>query len=307
MSATKGRILIGPSSYGDASPEPVKLLQEAGYDVIDNPFKRRITREELLELLPGITGLIAGLEPLDRDVLSKCELKALARVGSGMTNVDQDAARDFNIRVSSTPDGPVLAVAELTVGCLMALLRQTPAMDRAMRGGRWDKRMGRQLCDLNVAIIGLGRIGQKTGELLGQLGANVIASDPFLSGEKNGVPIVALSDAIKQADALILHASGEEVILDQAAFDEMRDGVYILNPGRGELIAYDALFKSLDEGRVAGVWADAHPKEPYDGDLLKYDQALLTPHIGSYSLEGRIKMEMDAAENLLADLSAGGV
>lgn len=306
MNAAKGRILIGPSSYGDASAAPVDRLKAAGYEVIDNPFKRRLTREELLELLPGIVGLIAGLEPLDHDVLSKCELKALARVGSGMTNVDQDAARSLGVRVSSTPDGPVLAVAELTVGSLLALLRQTPAMDRAMRAGGWEKRMGRQLRDLKVVIVGFGRIGRKTGELLRALGAEVMVSDPFLGAVADGVVNIALDEALKEADAIVLHASGEDVILDQAAFDLMREGVYILNPGRGELIDYNALFKALDAGRVAGVWADAHPEEPYKGDLLNYEQALLTPHIGSYSLEGRIKMEMDAADNLLADLSAAG-
>ncbi len=306
MNAVKGRILIGPSSYGDASAAPVERLKAAGYEVIDNPFKRRLTREELLELLPGMAGLIAGLEPLDQGVLSSCDLKALARVGSGMTNVDQGAARDLGIRVSSTPDGPVLAVAELTVGSLMALLRQTPAMDRAMRAGGWEKRMGRQLRGLKVVIVGFGRIGRKTGELLRALGAEVTASDPFLEGAVDGVSIASLHEALKVTDAIILHASGEDVILDSAAFDLMREGIYILNPGRGELIDYNALFRALDAGRVAGVWADAHPEEPYQGDLLKYEQALLTPHIGSYSLEGRIKMEMDAADNLLADLSAAG-
>lgn len=305
MTSSK-RILIGPSSYGEASPEPLERLRAAGYEIIDNPYKRRLTREELLELLPDVVGLIAGLEPLDRDVLSRCDLKALARVGSGMNNVDQDAARELDIRVSCTPNGPVLAVAELTVGCLMALLRQTAAMDRAMRNGAWDKRMGRQLAGRPVAVIGFGRIGRKTASLLTALGAEVVGVDPMLEGDVDGVPIVSMADALARSDVIILHASGGDVILDAAAFDAMRDGVYILNPGRGELIDYDALFANLDAGKIEGVWADAHPKEPYDGDLLKYDQALLTPHVASYSLEGRIKMEMDAADNLLADLKAAG-
>lgn len=300
--SVKGSILIGPSSYGEASPAVIEKLETAGYKVLPNPFKRRLTREELLELLPNVDGLIAGLEPLDRPVLEKCDLKALARVGSGMTNVDQEAAKELGILVSSTPDGPTLAVAELTVGCLMTLLRQTPAMDRSMRDGRWDKRMGRQLRDLTVAIVGYGRIGQRTASLLSALGAKIIAVDPALSGSVDGVQVASLHDALGKADAVALHAGGETCLLDKGAFEAMRDGVYILNAARGELIDYDALFAALDAGKVAGVWADAHPQEPYSGPLLKYDQALLTPHIGSYSLEGRIKMEMDAADNLLADL-----
>ena len=301
--ATKGVILIGPSSFGDASPAPIARLEEAGYEVRPNPHKRRLTREELVDLLDGVDGLIAGLEPLDRPVLETSNLKALARVGSGMSNVDQPAAADLGIRVSWTPDGPTLAVAELTVGCLMTLLRQTAAMDRSMRAGAWDKRMGRQLRDLRVAIVGFGRIGRRTSALLSALGANVIAVDPALSGTVDGVAIEPMETALSSAEAIILHAGGEDCLLDRDAFAAMKDGVFILNAARGELIDYDALLAALDSGKVAGVWADAHPKEPYDGELLRYDQALLTPHVGSYSLEGRIKMEMDAVSNLLADLA----
>ncbi|WP_417478123.1 NAD(P)-dependent oxidoreductase [Maricaulis sp.] len=299
---TKGKILLGPSSFGAASPAPVALLQAAGYEVVDNPFKRRLTREELLGLLPGIKGLIAGLEPLDRDVLEKSELKALARVGSGMSNVDMPAAQDLGIHVSSTPDGPTLAVAELTVGCLMNLLRQTSAMDRAMRAGDWDKRMGRQLRDLTIAIVGYGRIGRKTGELFSALGAKIQIVDPFVDAASVSAPVVSLEQALEGADAIALHASGETCIIDAAAFERMKPGMFLLNAARGELIDYDALFPALGDGRVAGIWADAHPQEPYKGKLLEFDQALLTPHIGSYALEGRIQMELDAAQNLLNDL-----
>ncbi|MDM7984933.1 MAG: NAD(P)-dependent oxidoreductase [Maricaulis sp.] len=303
----KPKILIGPSSYGNVDPAPITLLREAGYEVVANDLKRRYTREELLDRLPGIVGLIAGLEPLDRPILETSELKALARVGSGMVNVDQSAAGELGIKVSNTPDGPTLAVAELTVGCLMNLLRETSAMDRSMRAGKWDKRTGRQLRDLTVTIVGFGRIGRKTGELLGALGVTIIAVDPMYREDVAGVAGMSLHDALSQSDAVSLHASGEEAILDAHAFASMKDGMYVLNPGRGGLVDYKCLFDALDSGKIAGVWADAHPEEPYKGALLNYDQALLTPHIGSYAREGRVKMEVDAAQNLIDDLKAAGI
>ena len=302
------KILIGPSSYGQASPAPLQVLRDAGYEIVDNPFGRRLTREDMYEHMPGIIGLIAGLEPLDRDVLEKSDFKAVARVGSGMANVDQPAAAELNIKISNTPNGPVIAVAELTVGCLFTLLRSTAIMDRSMRAGKWDKRMGRQMQDLTVTVVGYGRIGRKTGQLLQALGVNLIAVDPFLSGsEVDGVPLMQINDALAKSDAIALHISGEDEILGPEQFAAMQDGIYILNAARGENVNYPALFSALDSGKVAGIWADAHPQEPYEGDLLKYEQALLTPHIGSYSKEGRIKMEMDAAQNLIADLKAQGV
>lgn len=302
----KPRILIGPSSYGAASTKVLEYLDAEGFEIVDNPYKRKYTRDELLELLPGITGLIAGLEPLDRGVMEKSDLKAIARVGSGMSNVDLPAAEELGIAVSNTPNGPTLAVAEFTLGCMMALLRQAPAMDRAMRAGKWDKRMGRQLRDLTIGLVGFGKIGRQTGELMRALGAKTLAVDPMLTGTVDDTPIVSLEEALTKSDVISLHVSGDEQIIGADELAVMKEGSFLLNPGRGGLIDQQALLAALDSGKLAGFWADAHPVEPYDGPLLKYDQVLLTPHVSSYALEGRIKMEMDAAEHLVRDLRAKG-
>ena len=105
---------------------------------------------------------------------------------------------------------------------------------------------------------------------------------------------------ITYVDVITLHASGESVILGEAQFQAMKDGVFVLNSARGELIEESALINALDKGKVAGAWIDAFWKEPYIGPLLDYDQVIVTPHVGSYSREGRIRMETEAVENLLA-------
>ena len=119
------RVAVGPSSFAAQDDTPLKMLGSAGCEVVPNPFGRRLTEEEIIAHLEGIDGLIAGLEPLNRKVLSSAPgLKAIARVGIGMTNVDFDAAAEFGVKVSNTPDGPVAAVAEMTLTALLALGRK---------------------------------------------------------------------------------------------------------------------------------------------------------------------------------------
>ena len=299
------RILIGPSSFGKPDAAPLILLTSNGLTVVPNPFGRKLTKAELLELLPGMTGLIAGLEVLDREVLAQSDLKVISRCGAGMSNVDVEAAKERGVRVYSTPFGPTRAVAELTVGCLLALMRQAPVMDRAMRAGRWDKRVGRQLHGMRVLIAGYGRIGRLVGELLQPFGVELMVYDPLYAGAGAGLPRgVDLAAALPQADVITLHSSGEGCLLGPAEFGRMKDGVFLLNAGRGGLIDEPALCQALDTGKVAGAWLDTFAEEPYKGKLLAYEQVLLTPHVASYTEEGRRQMEMEAVNNLLEGLRA---
>lgn len=301
-SKSKIKILLGPSTFSEVDKAPLLKLLDMGFDVIENPFKRKLTKEELLKLLPGVIGIIAGLEPLDREVLEKSELKVISRCGSGLSNVDLDAAKELGVIVKNTPFAPVSAVAELTVGCLLSLLRHVPQMDRALHHKKWSKMIGRQLNGMNVAVIGFGNIGQRVGQLLNAFGANVYVVDPAYSGKIGGFPVVDLDEALRIADVITLHCSGERCLLGEHKFNLMKDGVYILNAARGGLIDEDALKRALDSKRVAGAWLDTFQSEPYSGALREYEQVILTPHIGSYTLECRRNMEMETVDNLIEAL-----
>jgi len=298
-------ILIGPSSFGKPDTAPLALLARNGLTVVPNPFGRKLTKAELLQLLPGITGLIAGLEIIDREVLTHCDLKVISRCGAGMSNVDLKAATERGVRVYNTPFGPTRAVAEMTVGCLLALMRQAPVMDRALRVGRWDKRVGRQLHGMRVLIVGYGRIGRLVGELLQPFGVELMVSDPLFVAPPAGHPrSVELNTALPEADVITLHASGDGCLLGAADFGRMKDGVFVLNAARGGLIDESALCQALDAGKVAGAWLDTFAEEPYAGRLTKYEQVLLTPHVASYTEEGRRQMELEAVNNLIEGLRA---
>lgn len=301
------KILIGPSSFGALDRSPLDRLTELGCALVNNPFKRKLAKDELIGLLSwDIRGLIAGLEPLDREVLTQSSLKVISRCGSGLSNVDLAAAEELGIVVCATPDGPTTAVAELTVGAMLGLLRMVPQMDRDLHEARWNKRIGSQLEGKTVAIVGCGRIGQRVAALLAPFGAIILGVDPYVETVPEGIRLVPLADALAQADIVTLHCSGDACVLGPDELRRLKPGVLLLNAARGGLVDEAALLRELDEGRVAGAWLDAFAEEPYHGPLMRYPQVILTPHVGSYTRECRARMEMEAVENLILAMIRGG-
>ncbi len=298
------RVALSPSSFAAEDKTPLRLLEEGGAEVVPNPFGRRLTEDEIRGHLEGVDGLIAGLEPLTRRVLtSASRLKAIARVGIGMDNIDLEAARELGILLSNTPDAPSKAVAEMTVAAALALTRNLIPVNRAMHEGRWEKRISVGLRDRRVLIVGFGRIGRAAAELFRGLGARILAADPHLSPNAFGdVPCTSLEEGLACADVVSLHAAGRDVILGSAEFGRMQDGVFLLNGARAELVNESALLAALDSGKLAGAWFDVFWQEPYDGQLRAYPQVLLSPHIATYTSSCRRDMETGAVRNLLRDL-----
>jgi D-3-phosphoglycerate dehydrogenase len=299
----RARVLIGPSSFAAVDTAPLDRLRAAGFDVVENPYGRKLTERELRELLAGVVGLIAGLEPLTRDVLAHSELRAIARSGAGMSNVDLEAAASLGIRVSNTPDAPTTAVAELTLGALLALLRHIAALNAGMHQRQWSRAIGGQLEGRTVAVVGYGRIGRRVAELVRAFRASVIVVDPNVTNVDAAVTHAALDDALGLADIVTVHASGDAAIIGARALARVKPGVLLLNAGRGGLIDETALQSAIDSGVVAGAWLDTFCDEPYAGPLCSYPQVLLTPHIGSLTAECRRRMEAEAVDNLLAALA----
>lgn len=304
----KYRVAIGPSSFGEKDKSPINKLEQAGVEIVKNPYNRRLTEHETIEHLANVDGLIAGLEPLTRNVFKsvKHSLKAIARVGIGMTNVDIDAAEQFGIKVSNTPDGPTEAVSEMTLCALLNCARKIGPMSESLRYAKWNKMIGTSLSEMTVLIIGYGRIGKKVGQLLRLFNSEVIVCDPFLGDvgkNVDGNTLVDLDEGLKRADCITIHASGDNVVLDENEFQIMKPGMILLNSARGELVDEEALANALDKGIVESCWLDSFTKEPYSGILMKYKQAILTPHCSTYTRKCRYEMETQAVSNLLRDLA----
>lgn len=296
------KVAVGASSFGDAAPEVLERLQEEGIEVVRNPYKRKMTQEEIIEHLQGAVGLLAGLEPLNEEVFRACpDLKAIARIGIGMDNVDREAAQRYGIKVSNTPEGPTNAVAEMTLAALLAICHNLIPANEDVHNGIWKKRMGRSIQGLKVLVIGYGAIGRRVSELLRGMGAEIMIYDKYLPEKSTHT----LEEGISAADVISLHASGKEEILSEELFRRMKEGVILLNSARGGLIHEKALYNALKTGKAAVFWGDALWTEPYEGILRECKNAILTPHICTYTTQCRTSMERQAVENLLEDLRYG--
>jgi D-3-phosphoglycerate dehydrogenase len=297
-------ILIGPSSFAEISEEPLRMIIEAGYDVLKNPYGRMLEKNELIKLLnPDVIGLLSGLELIDNEVLSNSNIKVISRVGSGTSNVCKEALSKNNVKLLSVPDGPTQSVAELTVGNIINLLRKVVTSNTLLKNKQWKRNIGNELQNKTVAIIGFGRIGIKVAQCLSIFGANIIFYDNQVV-DTNEVKArkVSFKEAISKSDIITIHYSGEEMLFSEKEFNSMKKGVILCNASRGHAIDEKALSKAIQNKIISGAWLDTFSEEPYKGGLVEFDEIIMTPHIGSYTVECRTDMELKAVKNLLSNL-----
>ena len=288
------KIAVGASSF--SQPEAMALLE--GHEVVFNPFGRKLTEEEAIEHLRGADGLLAGLEPLNEAVFKACPaLKAIARIGIGMDNVDLESAKNYGIKVSNTPNGPTYAVAEMTLSALLGIARQLIPANADVHNGAWKKRMGFSLRGCTILFVGYGRIAMALERLLEPFGMNILKYDPAL------VDTRPLAELLPAADVISLHASGKATIIGREELSIVKEGAVLLNSARGGLVDENAVYDSLTGGKLSWYWADTFSEEPYSGKLTTLENALLTPHIATYTALCRREMEVQAVKNLLEDLS----
>lgn len=297
------QVLISTSSFNLANFAQLEDLKTAGVEVKLNPFEARLTEDQVIELLGTNTiGLIAGLEPLTKNVLQSAKsLKVIARVGTGLDSVDLAAAKQLGISVLNTPDAPTRAVAELTVAHILGLLRHLSKADRQIRSGVWKGLMGSLLETKTVGLVGFGRIGKRVATLLSAFGASVIISDAQVKA--SDFQNLELDELCAKADVLSLHLPYNESthhIINEKRINLMKKGSYIVNISRGGLIDETMLLGALKSGHIAGAALDCFEQEPYEGELRNLENVQITAHMGSYARETRDLMEQEAS-NLLVN------
>ena len=298
------KIALTTSTFAQYSDEPFAVLNEAGYEYVLNPYGRKLSEDEAIALLQGCVGVVAGTEPLTKCLMESVPgLKVISRCGSGTDNVDIAAAEKRGIAVLNTPDGPTLAVAELTLGYALALLRKITRMNQELSSGLWKKRMGNTLKGKKIGIIGFGRIGRAVAEVFAPLGVEVAFNDPVT--ESDTYRKMGVADLLAWADVLTFHCStigGECSLFTTEQLRTMKPGSWVINASRGGIVDEDALYEMLKSGHLGGAAVDVFEQEPYNGPLTELDNVILTPHIGSYARESRIQMEEDAVRNLIDSL-----
>lgn len=303
-------ILITTSSFAEQTPDLLLRLETQGLKPVLNPFHRKLSEEEVSGLIQKYNpvGMIAGVEPLTREVLSQTKgLRVISRCGIGLDSVDLEAARELEIIVTNTPDAPTVPVAELTIGLILSLMRGIAGSDAGIRKGEWTRPMGRLLMGKTIGIVGCGRIGTCVAKFLSVFGCRLLGYDPMASSS-DILEMTSLDILLSESDIISLHLPYSEKthhILNRSRLQSVKKGALIINAARGGLIDEKVLYELIQNGQLSGAALDCFEKEPYNGPLKDIENVVLTGHIGSYAREGRILMEKQAVDNLLREIGEG--
>ena len=303
------KILVSPSSFGECGLEPLELLKDAGFEVVLNPYGRKLTENETIILGSDIIGAVAGVESYNSNVFDMLKyLKCISRVGVGIDNIDLDYAKKKGVEICITQNGPTEAVAELSITLALNLIRRISVSDRRIRSGFWKKETGNLIAGKTIGIVGLGRIGKKTASLYQSLGCSVIAYDLYPDREwmkSNDIENVTFNTLIKNANIISIHIPGmddRKSIINTEELKQMKSNCIIINLSRGGIINENALYTHLKTHLDFFAALDVFIEEPYKGELTELDNILLTPHIGSYAKEAKLAMEIDAVNNLISSI-----
>ncbi|MFQ5652820.1 MAG: phosphoglycerate dehydrogenase, partial [bacterium] len=302
------RILITTVPFGEINPRPLEMLDELrSVEYLINPLGRKLKEVELIDLIPEFDVVIAGTEPITRQVLQRApNLKVISRVGIGLDNVDLSAARELGIEVLYTPDAPSAAVAELTIAHMLNLLRHLPQVDRKMRSGTWQRQTGDRLANQTVGIIGVGRIGSRVLRILqgfqpGRILVNDLRPDVDLYRRLHAEH-VDKETLYREADIISLHVPltrKTKSLISANEIELMRSNVRLINTSRGAIVDEAALYAALKAGRIAGAALDVFEAEPYCGKLTELGNCLLSCHLGSMTRDCRAEMELRATEGVV--------
>jgi len=304
------RILLATWPFGATGRRPLELLEETGWELVFNPYHRRLRPDDVTKLLVDIDAVIAGTEPYNCETLCNANrLRVISRVGIGLDSVDLRYCHDANIRVTYTPDAPSQAVAELTVSNIRNLLRHIHRSDRSVREGAWNRLMGRLVQETTIGIIGVGRIGRRVIHLLDSFGPTILANDRDPKVHGTTMPNTkwcSVEDIICAADVVTLHipmCAENHHFINRDLIAQMKTGACMINTSRGGIVDTDALTDALVQNHLGGAALDVYENEPYEGPLTKLDNTVLTAHIGASARQSRYLMELGAAEDCIRVLS----
>lgn len=290
----------------------------ADLDVVKVP-KAKYTTDELVEHARGAHALFIHSEnTFDREFFERVDsVRVIGKPGSGIDNIDIEAATDHGVTVIHTPGMNAMAVGEYTVGMTLALQRNICTGEDHLRGGGWRSEAwwGTELVGKTVGIVGLGAAGSETAARFRPFCEELVAFDPYIDQEQAdevGAELVDFDELLERSHVVSLHVRlNDETreMIDADAFDRMREDAILVNTSRGEVVARDALLDALREGKIHGAALDVFHEEPPnpDDELFDFDHVLATPHLAGASTETRIRMLRTTAEAVVSLLEGEGV
>ena len=301
------KILISTVPFGTINSFPLEQLDQANFEYKINPLGRKLTENDLLELIPDYDGLIAGTEEITENVIKKAKnLKIISRVGVGLDSVNLNAAKENKIVVTFTPDAPGPAVAELTIGLIIGLLRKVHLSNIMMHKGKWNRFFGKRIAECTIGIIGAGKIGTRVLRRIAAFGTpKIYVNDIHPNLELNRefkLEWVEKNKIFTEADVISIHVPLTQItynMINKNQINLMKENSIIINTSRGGIVNEKDLFQALKSSKIGGAAIDVFEKEPYTGELKDVDNCLLTAHMGSMSEDCRSRMEIESTAEII--------
>ncbi len=287
------------------------VLYASGMDI---DYRKDITREEILSCIGEYDGLIVRSQPVvDAELLSKAtKLKVVGRAGNGVDNISMEEATNLGIIIVNTPDANSVSACELTVGMILASCRNIPQANDSLKGGTWGRSrfQGSELHGKTLGIIGLGRIGTLLANRMIAFDMNIIAYDPYITDEcfkrARATKKETLEELLAESDIISIHTPKTDETLGMIGEKQLKlvkKGVRFINCARGGLYQEDAIAKALADGTVASAAFDVLSKEPcIDSPLYKFENFIVTPHIGATTDEAQENVGISVAEEVISAL-----
>lgn len=292
-----------------------RLKKENGFTVTE---ATNLEEKGLIEIIPQYDAIIVRSETkVTKEVINAAtHLRVIGRAGTGLDNIDLEAATKKGIIVMNTPEGNTISAAEHTISIMLALSRNIPQAYLSLKKRKWDRKkfMGTEVYGKTLGIVGLGRIGSEVAKRAQGLKMKVIAYDPFISAEKAeemGVALFELEELLPQIDYLTVHTpltSQTKGMIGKKEIALMKKGARIINCARGGIIEEIALYEALKEERLSGAALDVFEEgKPFGSPLLELDSVVLTPHLGASTKEAQRRVATDIASQIIDALKGGEV
>ena len=305
------KTLITTCPFADKNHIPLDLLEQNGIEYLINPLNKKLTEDELAEMVADFDVIIAGTELISKKVMDAAtNLKMISRVGIGLDSVDLIEAEKQGITVSYTPDAPAPAVAELTIGLMLTLLRSVQLSNMEMHNGKWHRFFGRRLSEITIGIIGAGRIGVGVLQHLQGFGLPKILINDVVQknhlDKKFNIEWVDKDTIYQQADIITIHTPLTVQTKNMIKKEQllcMKEDAIIINTARGGVINEQDLYEVMQMDHLSGAAIDVFDFEPYAGKLREIDRCILTAHMGSMSIDCRARMEIEATEEAVRFLT----
>ncbi|ACR80846.1 MULTISPECIES: D-2-hydroxyacid dehydrogenase [Kosmotoga] len=290
------------------APKAMNMLEESGLFEVT---QEHLDKEELLKIIPDIEFLVVrSATKVTADILKAgTKLKVVGRAGVGLDNVDVSTAKELGIRVYNTPGANAISAAELTIGLLIALMRQIPRGTNGLKEGKWEKKKlkGHEIYGKTLGLIGFGAIGREVAKRALAFGMHVVAFDPYVENTDLDVELTkSVDDVLAKADVVSLHVPLTPRtlhILGEKEIEKMKDGAVIINAARGGVLDEQALYDALIAGKLAGAALDVFEVEPPVDELrrklLGLPNVVATPHIGASTYEGQERVGIEMAKKLI--------